>query len=180
MTALEVINESGTGLRARFVRNGDRYAHVVDFLDQGVALPLLASDEGDAEQEWPPSPPLQQVSFEERSVGNVLLGLGMAGRTHWSMSIEADVMAVELRFDVAARLRDHPQRLGSRYRLSGPAPIESAEGAIEFSLAGGRARVCCDAHTILTPSTSEIVLESRDGDPPPTTTRWAYRIRLST
>jgi hypothetical protein len=116
--AIEAPRADGTRLRIEFTWRGDRYGHVISMLDPGgQSQPLLESVEGSSDDPWPPSPPLQSLSIEtlpdDRSAA---LLVGMAGRSHWSASIEPDREAPALVFDVACR---HPERsvsLGSRYR----------------------------------------------------------------
>ena len=48
---------------------------------------LLRSMEGTPSDDFPPSPPLQQMHLQEINGTPVLLAVGMAGRGHWSASI---------------------------------------------------------------------------------------------
>jgi hypothetical protein len=45
----------------------------------------------------------------------VVLFLGRAGSSHWSASIEIDEAVNSIRFDVACRLHERPEWLGSTY-----------------------------------------------------------------
>ena len=114
-TMIQSVDNSGHGLRVVFYKLGDRWGHVIVALDGERVTPLLVSVEGSNEQVWPPSPPLQSLSIERREAGDVALLVGMAGRSHWSASVEATKN--ELDFDVACKLIDFPEWLGSRYRL---------------------------------------------------------------
>jgi hypothetical protein len=121
--------ESGR-LRITFARQGDRYGHQVESIAADKsATPLLQSIEGTPDQDWPASPALKELHLEQRPDGKQLaLLVGMAGRSHWSLSVELDPVAEQLVFDVACRLRDEPQQLTSAYRLlsqSGPLTIDS-------------------------------------------------------
>jgi len=50
--------------------------------------------------------------------------VGMASGSHWSASVEADEAGEQVFFDVACRISDGPQWLGSCYVLSGfPSPL---------------------------------------------------------
>jgi hypothetical protein len=54
--------------------------------------------------------------------GIAVMGLGLAGRSHFSASVGADPAAPgSIRFDIAARIHEPPVRLGSTYRSDGPA-----------------------------------------------------------
>jgi hypothetical protein len=78
------------------------------------------SEIGDAPHDgphWPRNPPLQQLdecllTGQRRG----LVGLGMAGTSHWSLAVEAGKH--ELWFDVACRVQEPPGRLQSCYRLT--------------------------------------------------------------
>ena len=103
-------------LRVVFERRGDRFGHRVEVRAAADAPWLVAcySLEGEADDDWPPSPPFQQLHVERRPRGPVVLLVGMAGRTHWSGAVaEGDDGGVQ--FDFAARAHQTPLRLGSSY-----------------------------------------------------------------
>ena len=128
--ALQVIDGDGRGLRVMFQRQADRCAHRIELIDGAKSFCLLTSVEGTSDQPWPPSPPLQQLSIEELSPGNrVALLLGMAGKSHWSASVECDPASSSLLFDVACRVQQPPQRLGSCYRAEVPLADASLDRA---------------------------------------------------
>ena len=106
---------NGARLVVEFFWAADRFAHRVLLQSGDASRAWLASQEGDAKSDWPASPPLQQLSIETQATGDVALLLGMAGRSHWSLSVES--LAGELRFDAACRVKDKPQALGSRYQI---------------------------------------------------------------
>lgn len=98
----------------------DRYGHRVDWVDgTGAVHALLVSNEGSAREAWPDSPPLQQLQVETRSAADeVALLVGMAGASHWSLSVERDERYSSFVFDAACRASAAPQWLGSRYLAS--------------------------------------------------------------
>lgn len=97
-----------------FVRRADRYAHQVQV--DGSAW--LESIEGTEADRWPASPPLQELaSHPQPAGGDALLLVGMAGRSHWSLSVTVVAEPDRLRFDVACRASEPPVWLGSTYRL---------------------------------------------------------------
>lgn len=75
------------------------------------------SVEGNSEQVWPESSPFQQIVCENVGAGNkpVLLGVGMAGKAHWSATIEGDSLTEAIAMDIACRSAAVPERLGSTY-----------------------------------------------------------------
>jgi hypothetical protein len=121
--ALEAIAASGLALRLVFVWRGDRFGHLIASRRPGGDWqPLLESVEGTAADDWPPSPPLQSLSIERLGHDRLAaLLVGMAGRGHWSASMEAVQHEAKLVFDIACRHAGSPGWLGSRYRwLVGP------------------------------------------------------------
>ena len=121
--ALTSLDASGNGLRIDLFWQIDRYAHKIVQLVNGIEATLLDSTEGTSDDVWPPSPPFQQLSIEEIRPGvEVALLVGMAGKSHWSASIEPHADRVGFIFDVACRLHNKADWLGSSYKLPSPAP----------------------------------------------------------
>jgi hypothetical protein len=117
--AVDMLN--GDGLVVLFQRHDDRYVHEADIVGLNGQVALLRSVEGSPDEVWPTSPPCQQVHFEKRLGGlQVALAVGMAGASHWSVSVELDPTARRITFDVACRLQAAPVRLQSAYRLPDP------------------------------------------------------------
>ena len=117
--AIETAN--GDTLWVEFYKLADRYQHAILLRRGGApqeALEVLRSAEGDASEAWPPSPPLQSLSIETLGDGrHVALLVGMAGRGHWSASIEPDAERTGLIFDIACRSAVRPERLLSCYEV---------------------------------------------------------------
>jgi hypothetical protein len=109
----------GSQLAVEFVTLGDRQGHTIFFVSaDGVRTALLESVEGTSADDWPPSPPLQNLTVEERADGRrVALLVGMAGSGHWSASIESAAGEGRIVFDIACRHTEQPRWLGSRYRV---------------------------------------------------------------
>jgi hypothetical protein len=122
MTPSSVQLLEGGGIAVRFAFHEDRYSHEILLADGSQWIPILKSVEGSPDDEWPASPPLQSLHLETRP-GNRQLALlvGMAGHSHWSMSVELDSAAARVTFDVACRTRAGAvERLGSRYKALQP------------------------------------------------------------
>ena len=122
MDGLLVKSPSGAALGIEFVRLADRYQHVVYVQRPGSGadgpVEAMASAEGDSAEAWPPSPPLQSLSIETLTDGRrVALLVGMAGRGHWSASVETDEAKTALIFDIACRSTVRPERLLSCYEI---------------------------------------------------------------
>ena len=90
--------------RLEFNWQGDRYQHRWLFEDEV----LITSLESDGTIVWPESPPLQQIHHQSFGDGReVLFGVGMSGRGHWSASFtlvpELRCWIVELACRIAAK-----------------------------------------------------------------------------
>lgn len=142
---LELQLAAATFLRVDFDRAHDRWKHRVSLVlpeGSGIVSPLLLleSIEGNSQEDWPASPPLQFVSIETRpKKPPVALLMGMAGSSHWSASIEQYPAERSLRFDIACRAKSQPVNLGSRYRLAPRVQLQAAEdesAPIRFTAAG--------------------------------------------
>lgn len=129
-------------LRAVFVRRGDRYAHRIEIRDEPTRTwtVALVSQEGTDEEPWPPSPPFQQLHVEHRKEGDVVLLVGMAGRSHWSAAVDVSPDGKSLRFDVAARGQSADGRLGSHYEVTDQVAVDRLATVSGPGTVGGRGR----------------------------------------
>jgi hypothetical protein len=108
---------------AGVVDNDDRLAH--GFWWEASSDPMkmvciMTSCEGTPQDTWPASSPFQQIVREEIGTEKklVLLAVGMAGKTHWSGTIEGDAMTEAIAMDFAARVNVTPDFLGSTYLIN--------------------------------------------------------------
>jgi hypothetical protein len=142
-------------LVAQFVWRGDRFAQ--QFLLDG--LPLGNSVEGDGEAAWPPSPPIQQLSAETIGEQPVLLGVGGAGRGHWSVSVAACAdHPTAICFELACRCQQPTEFLGSTLHLTPPLAVIAIDGHLQR-----------DAETVTV----------RAADDANATTRWSLKVVAS-
>lgn len=166
--------------RVEFHWTGDRYRHHWQFPGANEATSQLTSVESTADAIWPSSPPLQQVHLQSFDDGReVIFGLGMSGRGHWSASF---TMVPELKgwiVEFACRSQLIPERLGCVYQR-GSDWKDSEQG---WHCQCGSSRVAIEA---ISPST--LVFDGQDqlllapGALPtatPSTTQWAYRLKFS-
>ena len=109
---------------------GDRWRHHVAFRGR----PLVESVEGpgaDGDPRWPASPALQEMSAVEAGGRPALLGVGAAGRAHFSASLTPDPrLADTVLVEVACRIVEPAGWLGSTYR-------DAAGGTLRITAAGG-------------------------------------------
>lgn len=156
---LEALDPQGFGLRVVFTRHGDRWQHAIERVQEGQGQTALQSIEGDSNDEWPTSPPFQELSQETLPDGRTVLFLvGRAGTSHWSASVESALDPPSLLFDIACRHSQLPQQLGSAYQsLTSNLKVEATIGQA--------------LQTVVTPTqiTSRL----------PGTTRWQYRLTMA-
>lgn len=178
----------GGGLRVTFHRRGDRIGHTVWLVADEAAVPLLRSAEGKPDEDWPVSPPFQEVDFAgSPSDSTIAYLVGKAGTSHWSMSVALEPKLNIFHFDVACRIQSAPDHLGSRYRAF--QPVENDGPVIDFHASDKTARLMIEergggvAETRLAreiDSTSEgSIIDVCVPTPPPPfprTVQWGYRI----
>jgi hypothetical protein len=94
----------------------DRWRHVVTVAD-GVRLTSVEGPAAPADDpRWPASPVLTEVSLVDVGGRPAILGVGRAGRSHFSASVTAHPdLPDTLLFDIACRLHEQPGPLGSTY-----------------------------------------------------------------
>lgn len=110
--------DGGVFGRLIFQWHGDRYTH--SWLCCETGEKLLESVESDHAVHWPASPPMQQVYRQSFDDGReVMFGIGMSGRGHWSASF---TLVPDLRswiVELACCSPTTPLDLASTYRLLG-------------------------------------------------------------
>jgi hypothetical protein len=121
-----------TGLTAVvFTWNGDRWAHRLTIGEATSWTSLDGPCPPANDPRWPASPvlvELSRVSVPRARVSvprgdtagdQAIVGVGLAGRSHFSASIAADPhVAGVIRFEIACRLHEPPGWLGSTYRTA--------------------------------------------------------------
>jgi hypothetical protein len=188
---MQAVVLSAGALRVGFERRGDRFAHWIEVEPMPAkpsaagkhATRWLQSIEGTASEPWPASPALQSLHVEQRGDEvQVALMVGMAGGSHWSMSVEANASRGELTFDVACRTREPAAFLGSSYQVVPPAAAARldtacwrlASGNVELELvldeSAGAAQASAGAGLL-----AIVAVEGEHGGA--RTVRWRYRLR---
>ncbi|WP_147867120.1 hypothetical protein [Stieleria maiorica] len=97
--------------RVLFQWDADRFEHAIEF-----GADRIACRSGADGLAWPDSPPIQQLSIESIEGREVALGVGCAGTSHWSLSVEPTPDG--FRFDWACRVKETPKQLGTSYDAS--------------------------------------------------------------
>lgn len=98
----------------QFFRTAHQFGHCVSWTTGEQTIEMITNVE--AGMDWPPSPPVQDVHFEDRDANQILFGVGMAGKSHYSLSIESN-RRDKLSFEFACHLKEPPQFLGVTYHL---------------------------------------------------------------
>jgi len=122
----------GVGLRTTFVWRDDRYLHVVTLIEAEGERTLLESTEGKPDDPWPPSPAFQQLSIQGTGDQRVALLVGMSGKSHWSMSVEVSPPQRGIVFDVACRMNESVESLGSSYLAHGYTLVDQSTAVGHF------------------------------------------------
>ncbi len=163
--------------KVEFQWAGDRYQHTWSFPGAGEAAQLV-SIESTADAIWPISPPLQQVHLQSFDDGReVVFGLGMSGRGHWSASF---TMVPEIKgwiVEFACRSPLLPERLGCVYQRGS----DWTEQDNLWHCRAGDAHYTLEAiaPSTLTSIRDELALHpSSLPNSTPATTQWAYRLKV--
>ncbi|MEK6239181.1 MAG: hypothetical protein N2C14_31065 [Planctomycetales bacterium] len=189
---------SGGALRLRFFQEGGRFAHALFLADDANGIdaknandePLMVSVEGDADLIWPPSPPFQDLLVESIGQGRAAMLVGMAGKSHWSASFETRENGFFV--DVACRVKQSPEQLGSAYRIRAENSPTLSENVLRISVPGIAGRLLISPQSVdgrpilIGQPSSETATETwslRLSSPPTEgtcTCRWQYAIRWET
>lgn len=109
-----------------FTWAGDRWSHVVALADGREWRSVEGARAVDGDPRWPASPVLVEVSPMQTSHGPAILGVGLAGRSHFSASMSGNPAdPAQVWCEIACRLNEPPVWLGSTYR--GPAGTVTVE-----------------------------------------------------
>jgi hypothetical protein len=168
--------------RLTFDWAGDRYHHRWHFADSDCRIESIESDTA---QMWPDSPPLQQIHQQSFGDGrDVVFGVGMSGRGHWSASFSLVPELKSWIIELACRSPVEPGQLLSSYALRGPwqevssnlvrYQQDAAAISLEAISPGCRAKIeIADNHS--SPSIRFYPVTISDGT---ATTQWAFRLRV--
>ncbi|MFK7738124.1 MAG: hypothetical protein AB8B50_19005 [Pirellulaceae bacterium] len=169
-----VLENSELG-RLEFNWSGDRFAHSWTFGET-----QFQSVESSSEEAWPLSPPLQQIHSQSFADGReIIFGVGMAGRGHWSASF---TLVPELRcwiVELACRCTVDTGPLSCCYQLpetNGEAQLQ--DGVLSLSTAPTTLLEPIAPGTELEIKDGQVMLCPRENSTEGETIQWAYRIRI--
>ena len=192
--AIAVADLAGNGLRAEFDWFGDRFSHQVYGVKGEKSTLLLSSEEGNPDELWPASPPLQEFNdpfiLSDVNSGAVGIAVGATGGGYWSVGIDVSDKHEEeppaMTFDVACRVRDVPEWLGSRYKLinathvlcgSSQMDLESELGTLSVLLEmEEKCPELADSSIHVTNERLFLSCNASEDLQVPLTLRWRYRI----
>lgn len=131
---------SGFPVSIEFSWSSDRWRHELTLNGVESPRPLLRSVEGQDQSDWPDSPPLQELNQHSVDDREAILGVGMAGKSHWSASINRELRGGELNLELAclARSYDAAAAVGQRPFVGSTYHVHEA-ASIEMNQAGGAA-----------------------------------------
>lgn len=101
---------------------GDRWRHTVRPAAGGgtiaTSLEGVVSEAAEGDPRWPVSPVIVELTAGPMAAPPTLLGVGAAGRSHFSLAVTAHPSVGDaVLVDVACRVHEPPGPLGSTYRL---------------------------------------------------------------
>jgi len=173
-----VLDGGSSGIRVALFRQRDRFAHSISCL--AAEEVLCRSIEGDDNQRWPPSPPLQQLSVEERPEGRVALLVGMAGRSHWSASYHLQDQSLIV--DVACRCsRGDDSWLGTTYEAYGSPSFWGCCCGWQIrpdAVLAVRPIAGCSLQYTRSTTRSLLTIRPANRPPLPATVQWTYQFSI--
>ena len=137
---IPLANPATSHLRLQFDKSGDRWGHRWQLVDStGQTTDVLTSLEGNDQDTFPASSALQEINLHELPTGQAVLGVGMAGKGHWSASYSVEMSDEQpvIKCDLACLLKQlnvDGQWLGSTYSVGDDVSVEHDEPQIRFSL----------------------------------------------
>jgi hypothetical protein len=160
----------GSRVCIEFRRTGDRFSHTIRRTDAaGKTTDQWCEVQAGDSDDWPASPPIQELSLQRIADADVLLGVGRAGKSHWSISVETSEIdgKASLRLDIACRCPAPPQWLGSTYDVK-----PNAENRAPSPLT-----LQCEADTNAAEGQARLVIEPIDRPARwPGTVRWRFAV----
>lgn len=190
--SIQTPNHQQPSIRLVFEKTDDRWKHSWIARTGPTEQMILTSVEGTPEQNWPPSPPLQDINQHSLDSGDAVLGVGMAGKSHWSASytVESDTdspQLVSIKSDLAClqNRASHQSMIGSEYEIDSAWEVKSAnECRMELTTASGHAVILkafsSDAcQTIFDFNDSTLIIRPASlSNQPKVATRWGFELSM--
>ena len=196
--SIESSSADRSSIKLIFDQSVDRWTHYWLSATESREHAFLKSREGKPDQNWPASPPLQNVSRHALEQGAAVLCVGMAGNSHWSASYSIESphqsgLPKRIKSDLACLQKDksHGGTLGSAF-LGSTYEIDSGCRILSFAV---------DRIEILPTTQQVVVVEAISGDDfetvfelteqvlhirpdlisksPVVATRWGFRVHMA-
>ncbi len=169
----------------QFAQAEDRWHHRFVVIVNDEATEFMSSVEGNSEEDWPASPPIQEASLHELPDGNAVLCVGMAGKSHWSAaySIENADVGEYLRADLAC-LQNEPSataKLSSQFAVNPDWSFNVNSNRVELVWNSLRILIESENQAAMNPDASEhgfSVEPTNVAQSPTIATRWGFGIRV--
>lgn len=168
-----------------FEKQQDRWLHRIQWVNCDETLIVANSIEGTSHENWPASPTFQEITQQELKGGVLLLGVGMAGRSHWSLSCSSqtgdDPLQTSILMDIACLTKDLPAGwLGSSYQIHPQWAVKTHDqrrltlvhGEVEIEIVA-REGERCDSESTMVDDQFQ-VRPTRISNSPDIPTRWAF------
>lgn len=154
----------------------DRYRHSWRFPNHDLQL---ASVESDSSQVWPVSPPLQQIHQQSFGDGReVVFGVGMSGRGHWSASFTLVPDLSSWIVEFACRSPVDPECLLSTYEAN-RAPQANSEMQFGFLDVPGIVMEAVAPGTLASQEDQRLAFSPAQLTSGDVTCQWALRLRVT-
>lgn len=136
---IPIQSADNTFLRLEFHKTEDRWAHSLLVAGPEQTKAVLTSVEGTSDDDYPASPPVQDIDRHVLPGGEALLSVGMAGNGHWSTSYSVDDSEGRptIKADLACLLKktDCTEKwLGSTYSVDKRVTVQGVAGGVRFVL----------------------------------------------
>ena len=175
-------------LRAVFTRHADRWHHRVEIRADSKWPVVLRSVEGVPEEDFPPSPAIQQLHpHVDANTGLAVLGVGMSGGNHWSLVCKTSSSqqdgAHQLAFSFACRSRHPPARIGNTYEVLQQTLFTLHENTMQLASCPGAIAVTTTDVDGITESNQQLRLDQfpaqiSENNAKPKTWQWSFAIRM--
>ena len=174
-------------LRLQFEKLSDRWSHRWQLVDaEGLTTDVLTSVEGGAEDIFPASAAMQEISLHELPTGPAALGVGMAGKGHWSASYSVETYEERpaIKCDLACLLKQlqaDGQWLGSTYSIGDDVLIETKSQQVWFSVNGQSFALTADPEyaSIEIAERQIKIVPMKFSDSKTVATRWLFSVSRS-
>ena len=147
----------------------------------GQAADVLTSIEGGAEDVFPASAAMQEINLHELPTGPAMLGVGMAGKGHWSASYSVETQEGQpaIKCDLACllkQLQSDGQWLGSTYSVGDGVKVETEGLNVRFSMNGQSFSLIADpAYASIETAEQQIqIVPTKLSDSKTVATRWLF------